>query len=265
MSILKAFLISILLMLIYSIIQVVLIYPAGLLIEDFKLLSIWNAFANIISSLVSYLIIFKIFWSYKLNFKEFSDLKKIDDNMLFYIVLIALGLYLINKPLWNILDIWKYYNYSELNLSEIEPQKIDIYFILRSLSILIVSPILEELFFRKFLISKLLEKNNLVISIILSSLLFSLIHIESFNNLLPTFIFGVISGLIFIKTKRIIYTIILHFLYNLIIQLLRVSDFPLDVYLNSLEFNSTYWIFIIFGAALVSFGIYRIFFKVKNL
>ncbi|MBS3738464.1 MAG: CPBP family intramembrane metalloprotease [Psychroflexus sp.] len=53
------------------------------------------------------------------------------------------------------------------------------------------------------------------ISIVLSSLLFSLIHWEKLNNLIPTLLFGIISGLIFIKTQRIVYSILMHFLFNL--------------------------------------------------
>jgi membrane protease YdiL (CAAX protease family) len=128
---------------------------------------------------------------------------------------------------------------------------------------LIIAPVLEELFFRKFLLNKLLEKYSLVTSIIVSSLLFSLIHIETPKNLFPTLLFGILGGLIYIKTRRIAYPILFHFLYNLFIQLLRISSFPLDAYLDGLRFNVSYWLIALLGAILASAGIYRIL-KMKN-
>lgn len=258
MKIIKAFFICLMLMAIFSLIQIGFIYPIYLSDNSREFFLTWNAIAGILSSLLAYFIIFKIFWTEKFEIKEVLDFRKVDENILFYIVLIVVGLHLFNKPLWNIEEIWNYFNYSEQNTGITEPVKLDLYFLIRSISILFISPVLEELFFRKFLLSKLIERNTVLISVVFSGLLFSLIHIEIPSNLMPTFIFGIISGLIFIKTKSIAYSILLHFLYNLVIQLIRVSNFPLDTYLDSLNFNMTYWVIAVFGAMFAFIGVYRI-------
>jgi len=258
MSILKAFLLTLLLIILYSVLQIGLIYGAYLFESYGEFLTVWNAASNIISVFVAYYLILNFFWSEKINFNEALNFRRINDNILFYIVLIVIGLHLFNKPFWNIEDLWRYFKYSEFNPIIREPDELNLYFIIRSISILIIAPVLEELFFRKFLLTKLIEKYSLVTSIVVSSLLFSLIHIETPNNLFPTFIFGVASGLLFIKTRRIAYPILFHFLYNLVIQLLQVSYFPLDAYLDSLKFNVSYWLIALIGAILASFGIYRL-------
>lgn len=263
MSILKAFLLTLLLIILYSVFQIGLIYGTYLFEIDGEYFVIWNATANIISFFFAYYLIFKFFWTEKINFNEVLNFRRINDNILFYIVLMVIGLHLFNKPFWNIENIWQYFKYSELDPVIREPDELNLYFLIRSLSILIIAPVFEEIFFRKFLISKLTEKHSLVTSIIVSSILFSLIHIETPKNIFPTFICGIISGLLFIKTGRIAYPILFHFLYNLIIQLLRVSYFPLDTFLDSLEFNLVYWSIALLGAILTSGGIYRIF-KIKD-
>ncbi|MDX1373252.1 MAG: CPBP family intramembrane glutamic endopeptidase, partial [Nitrososphaeraceae archaeon] len=60
----------------------------------------------------------------------------------------------------------------------------NIIFSYRAFSAILVSPVLEELFFRKFLFTGLLRKYSQTSSIIISSLCFSLIHLPQFHNLM---------------------------------------------------------------------------------
>ncbi|MCA0349537.1 MAG: CPBP family intramembrane metalloprotease [Bacteroidetes bacterium] len=90
------------------------------------------------------------------------------------------------------------------------------------LSIVILSPIVEELYYRYFIFERVLKTTPLNISIIFSSVLFSLIHLKFDNmslsliSLIKPFILGVILCFVFKKHKNIVYCIVMHIAYNII-------------------------------------------------
>lgn len=93
-------------------------------------------------------------------------------------------------------------------------------------SSIIVLPLSEELFFRGFILKGLLKKHGILLSLLISSLLFAAIHfgwysmnIISLKLVFITFIGGLIAGALFIKTERIIYPILFHITWNLIANL----------------------------------------------
>ncbi|WP_366878516.1 CPBP family intramembrane glutamic endopeptidase [uncultured Christiangramia sp.] len=123
---------------------------------------------------------------------------------------------------------------------------------------LIVSPILEELFFRKFLLSKLLNKHNISISVLISSLCFSIIHIETPYNLIPSLIFGILSSMIFVRTGKIIYSIVFHALRNSIYFVILFNAEIYDSWIYGLNFNFVYWSLVLIGLVLVFVGMKKI-------
>lgn len=88
-------------------------------------------------------------------------------------------------------------------------------------SYVILSPIVEELFFRGIILNGLLKSSkNKIVSIIFTSVLFCLVHIEGFElcsalNIADAFIFSIIISCFYAKTKNIYYVIIFHIIYNL--------------------------------------------------
>lgn len=100
---------------------------------------------------------------------------------------------------------------------------------LNSLSVIasiIFVPITEELFFRNYLLRRLLEKNKPIKAIIISSLLFAFIHIPfvslffefmdfSFHHAYIALFGGLIAGISFYKSKSIVPSIIFHVFWNL--------------------------------------------------
>jgi len=83
-------------------------------------------------------------------------------------------------------------------------------------NILIISflaPIFEEIFFRKLLIDRTIQYGA-KISILLSALLFALFH-GNLSQFFYAFLIGGLFAYIYIKTGRIIYTILLHMIINL--------------------------------------------------
>tara|TARA_R110002020_G_scaffold29532_2_gene93129 strand:+ start:8904 stop:9701 length:798 start_codon:yes stop_codon:yes gene_type:complete len=255
MTIIKAILLTLLLVFVFSLTQVGfgLIFYKTELIPEFLQKHI--GITTVVSFLIAYLIMFKYFWKSKPDIKELLNFKKIDFKILLYLILIVFGLQLLGRPFWDFGKIWNYINYSQFETDFSTFNGFSPAFLYGTISTLIISPICEELFFRKFLLKKLMERNSQKIGIIISSLCFAIIHIETPFNLIPTFIFGIISSLIFIKTKKIGYSILLHFLVNLLVQTLYVFDFTFDRWLLDLNFNFIYWIMFLIGIGITYFGI----------
>jgi len=149
-----------------------------------------------------------------------------------------------------------------LQNNTIEPYRqsefLNISILYKAISAVIFAPIFEEFFFRKYMFSELLKKHSPSVSILISSILFSLIHLPSYRNLIPTFVFGVISSLIYMKTKNIFYPIILHFLSNLSWLLLGIYGEQYYTWTFKLNFNTTYWMLFGLGIILIMLGLKKL-------
>lgn len=84
---------------------------------------------------------------------------------------------------------------------------------LNLLLISIIGPIFEEIFFRKFLIDRTI-KYGARVSIILSAVIFGFFH-GNISQLFYAFLLGGFFAYVYIKTGKIIYTIALHIIVNL--------------------------------------------------
>ena len=90
------------------------------------------------------------------------------------------------------------------------------------LSSVVVGPIIEEIIFRYILVSKLEKFNNKIVTILLASLVFALMH-NGIINIIYTFILGVVLNTIYIKNKNLLYPLIVHSSANMIT--LFLTDF----------------------------------------
>lgn len=98
------------------------------------------------------------------------------------------------------------------------------------LIIVIAAPIMEELLFRKFLIDRM-GRYGQGVAIVTSGLMFGLFH-GNLNQFAYAFVIGVFFGFIYIKTRNIIYTIILHMITNFIggfvsVRMLDLIDYDI--------------------------------------
>lgn len=82
------------------------------------------------------------------------------------------------------------------------------------LVIVLIAPVVEEILFRGVLLTKWAETFGVKKAILFSSLLFMILHIESF--FIPQLVGGILYALIYIKTKQLIYPILIHSFNNLI-------------------------------------------------
>jgi membrane protease YdiL (CAAX protease family) len=211
----------------------------------------------LIPKIIAYLIVFKIF---KVNFywkNTQNKLRTVELNILFYLLILTIGLELLGRPF---LDFSKIVDF--IKDVPVEPyaksEKLNISIIYKGISALIIAPIFEELLFRKYMYTELLKKYSSNLSIVISSIFFSLIHLPNYKNLIPSFIFGIVCCLVYRKTKNISYTIILHFLTNLSVLILVNYRESLYEWSFGLENNLIYWILFGIGIILTLFGIKKI-------
>lgn len=97
-------------------------------------------------------------------------------------------------------------NYSE------QTNMIDLEILFNSFCIVIVI-FLEEIYFR-YSLYEIYEKNTKIF-ILLSSISFGIYHGYSIARILSSFIIGISLAIVYVKTKNIIYPIIIHFIWNL--------------------------------------------------
>ena len=94
--------------------------------------------------------------------------------------------------------------------------------ILYFLTIVILSPIIEEVLFRGIFLRRFNKAlNNISLAILLSSLLFGICH--NFGGILGAILFGICVSILYIKSKNILVPIFAHFLNNILSFLLALS------------------------------------------
>lgn len=96
--------------------------------------------------------------------------------------------------------------------------------------IVIAAPIMEELLFRKFLIDRM-SRYGQGVAIVTSGLMFGLFH-GNLNQFAYAFVIGVFFGFIYVKTRNIIYTIIMHMITNFI------GGFVSVIMLDLIDYNA---------------------------
>lgn len=264
MSITKAFLYTILVFILWVFIQLTILVPVKYFGGKAEDLTHLFGITKIVSTVGAYLIIYFFFWKPKLNLKKIINSKNYNLRIFFYLTVLPIGLIFINRPFWDFTKIIAFYQKGEIYTHSITPQ-FDSQFIYVCVSSLIIAPLVEELFFRKFLLQKLSERNNSIISLFVSSFCFSLIHLETPNNLIPAFISGLVFGIIYLKTNRIEYTIAAHFIVNVIILSSNSVQISLDILFFGYNFNVSYWILFLTGIIFTLMALKQIINTTSNL
>ena len=98
----------------------------------------------------------------------------------------------------------------------------------------IFAPIFEEIIFRFGIYKKVNKKLNLVLSILITSVIFAIIHLYNFDGIIILIGISSVWNYSFYKTDNLIYAILLHFFHNIY----ALSD-------NLLGF-SNYWYILLF-------------------
>ena len=258
MNILKAFSLTFLSIVVYYIPQAILVFLVKKTDWNIDLFNpnlelLWS-----LSSVIAYLLVFYLFWRPKPHYSNILDINGIDFKLFPYLLIIAIGYGFVGQPFWDYNRLMDYFQSSNFEPSPRAFHGFFLEYAYRCIKMLIIAPIFEELFFRKFLFSKLLEKYKFNIAIIISSLCFSAIHFETPSNLIPSLIFGLISALIYFKTKKISYSICLHFIINLSTILSNTHGETYYGWLDGLKYDLVYWALFVFGILITVLGVKKI-------
>ncbi|PGV51165.1 CPBP family intramembrane metalloprotease [Bacillus cereus] len=86
--------------------------------------------------------------------------------------------------------------------------------LMKAITLSFIAPICEEILFRGFILSRFTYKFGIKKAVIFSSICFGVLHL---NNVFGTTIFGIISCLMYLKTKSLFPSIIAHMVNNIIV------------------------------------------------
>jgi membrane protease YdiL (CAAX protease family) len=78
------------------------------------------------------------------------------------------------------------------------------------IAIVIAAPVLEELIFRGIILNGLLKRYSPLKSIVISSILFGVVHLNPWQ-FVAAFVIGIFSGWVYYKTKKLTLCILIHF------------------------------------------------------
>lgn len=101
------------------------------------------------------------------------------------------------------------------------------FFPLTDLGMILIWPIIEELFFRGLVLKNFLKKYSPLYAILLSSLLFGVYHL-SVDNLISHIFFGILFGILYYKTNSLIIVMLAHIFCNTF-SLLKYEFVELDL------------------------------------
>ncbi len=90
------------------------------------------------------------------------------------------------------------------------------------ISIVLLAPLVEEFVFRYAAINILMSKFKRTWSILISSSFFSIMHFD-FPFIFGYFLIGVILALVYVHTKRLLVSFVVHASMNLIVVILQIS------------------------------------------
>lgn len=214
---------NIVILLSYFFYEFIIICILGILGIDISKLNFLQK--NIYLFIVDGIYLIGLIWLYRKELKEeIKDFKNNGSNyILKYAPLYLIGVIVMgvtNSILFNITGM-------EVSTNEQTVRTLIKYYpIYMTFSSVIYAPIVEELIFRKS-IKKFF--NNGVLFVLVSGIMFGLIHVistgnESLNELLmgiPYIIIGIDIAYIYYKTKNIFTTIIIHSMHNLTLLILQ--------------------------------------------
>lgn len=140
----------------------------------------------------------KLTWK-NFGFRKYGPLKSIFLIVKGYILYIFISVLIVTIILYSDIRIpgyqvdWSIFHFFDENI---------ISFVIAGLLIVIVGPVLEEIFFRGFILRTMCNGVGVVIGSIISAGLFAALHMP-WQNIIPIFILGLIINYIVIKSKSL--------------------------------------------------------------
>jgi len=177
-------------------------------------------------------------------YKKSVGTKRFNVNAKYLIIalIFAFLIRLFNDPIYRFLELFDY--------KEIPSNIPNSSFIISDqslfvLKVIILIPILEEVFFRGVLLHLLKNKiKSNIIGVLISSILFALIHITpvsiKYTTIITAFTFGIVASIIYLK-YGLLYAIALHMIHNLLWLIIRENRLFYFDMLREMNFGVLYW------------------------
>jgi membrane protease YdiL (CAAX protease family) len=116
----------------------------------------------------------------------------------------------------------------------------------------LLAPVLEEMLFRGLILESIKQKRGATAAVMLSALLFGLVHFPILPQMLNAFVMGVMLGYVYVLTNSLVAVIIIHAANNALSFLFMEITDGQQVTLNGMLDNELlYWI--IYGVSVVVF------------
>lgn len=208
--------------------------------EDYRIAYVANDLAGISAILILY-------YGFSFDFSILRKKPKIKNLLLFSILGIAIFLL---DPISNIVSFVKGIVNSEIGSFALadylpnafnHPSFLSIYAILR---VVVIVPIYEELIFRHYFISELKLKYKSWIAIVISSVLFGLLH-QDLEHSVYAFIIGLLFGTLYHYKYSLWSIIFLHALINLAFTLYTIDYIPFNYTTLLLPISASLIVFIL--------------------
>ena len=103
----------------------------------------------------------------------------------------------------------------------------DFYSIASFIIMVFMAPILEEVLYRRIIFEKLMEQYGAWTSIVITSFLFALMHLD-FHGILAYLVIAFVYTYIYYVTRNIWLNIFIHFIFNLISNFTRIKEYSID-------------------------------------
>lgn len=150
-----------------------------------------------------------------IKIKHKRNKKKIKTYITILIFIMFTSSFLLSKLENTFLNLNLYSILPKLNLILDTSSKFIIYLLSLFVQTCLIAPVSEELIYRKFILNNLLDNDNALKSIVLSSFLFSIYHLNLLQGI-NAMIIGVFLGYLYYRTCSINICILLHFINNFI-------------------------------------------------
>lgn len=180
--------------------------------------------ASMISGILTVVVLIIEFLIRKKNFFKETSIFKIKSSLIAPIIFLGFGLNIVITLVMKLIpvseDVMNSYAQSFNVLTQGN-------MVVNVIAIAIVAPIVEELIFRGLMLSRFQKGMPTIVAVILSSLLFGLVH-GQILWMAYAFVLGLILSFVFIRTKSLVSSILLHFAFNsysACLMVLKIEDF----------------------------------------
>ena len=142
------------------------------------------------------------------KFWKINLLEKFGNLTLKKLVLTFIATYLFQFTI-SVFFIWDEFSWKNISIDFEQALTFNV------LSSVVLAPLLEELLFRGIIQEYLCRKNSFILSVLITSFLFSVHHL-AISQLVYTFLAGLYYGVLYYKTQSLTSSIIAHSFYNLL-------------------------------------------------